>query len=108
MIPCILMQLICCHTNLQRLKYMLAADVQPIYIHHFDQWPNQPFDPKIEDGEFLGRGVDDNKGNLLMALQVSAVMAFDHVQHLCLNKAHNMSQNLLCAHILIMDAVRRQ
>lgn len=53
---------------------MLAADVQPIYIHHFDQWPNQPFDPKIEDGEFMGRGVDDNKGNLLTALQVSALL----------------------------------
>ena len=50
---------------------MLPADVQPIYINHFDQWPHKPFDAVIEDGDFMGRGVDDNKGNLLMALQVS-------------------------------------
>ncbi|KAK9908513.1 hypothetical protein WJX75_008994 [Coccomyxa subellipsoidea] len=58
-------------------------DVQPIYIHHIDQWPNQPFDPKIEDGEFLGRGVDDNKGNLLMALQ--AVEAYLKTEELPVN-----------------------
>ncbi|CAL8463240.1 g2774 [Coccomyxa elongata] len=30
-------------------------DVQPIYVHHFVQWTHKPFEPAIEDGDFIGR-----------------------------------------------------
>lgn len=51
--------------------WVCPADVQPIYVHHFVQWTHKPFEPAIEDGDFIGRGVDDNKGNLLIAVQLS-------------------------------------
>lgn len=39
-------------------------DVQP--AEPFDQWTNSPpFDPKIRKGKIYGRGVADNKGNII-------------------------------------------
>ncbi len=38
-------------------------DVQP--AEPFDQWTSPPFDPEIREGKIYGRGVADNKGNII-------------------------------------------
>lgn len=42
-------------------------DVQP--PDPLDEWTTQPFDPTERDGVLYGRGVSDNKGNLMARLQ---------------------------------------
>ncbi len=44
-------------------------DVQP--VEQLQQWYQPPFEPTIREGHFQGRGVDNNKGGLLMAVHVS-------------------------------------
>ncbi len=41
-------------------------DVQP--VDPLDLWENSPFDPFVRDGRFIGRGVADDKGQLVMHL----------------------------------------
>ena len=38
-------------------------DVQP--AEPFDQWTSLPFEPEIREGKIYGRGVADNKGNII-------------------------------------------
>lgn len=45
-------------------------DVQP--VDPLGLWDDPPFEPRIRDGMFWGRGVDDDKGGLLGAVHVSA------------------------------------
>lgn len=45
-------------------------DVQP--VDPVEVWDNPPFEPKVQDGYFLGRGVDDDKGGLLQVKRVVA------------------------------------
>ena len=45
-------------------------DVQP--ADPFDLWIKPPFEPYIKDGKFWGRGVSDDKGGLLLPIQVRA------------------------------------
>jgi acetylornithine deacetylase/succinyl-diaminopimelate desuccinylase-like protein len=47
--------LVCCH-----------YDVQP--VDPLDLWETAPFDPFVRDGRFVGRGVADDKGQLVMHL----------------------------------------
>ena len=42
-------------------------DVQP--VDPLDLWTNSPFDAKLVNGEFLGRGANDDKGGLLQPVQ---------------------------------------
>ena len=42
-------------------------DVQP--VDPLELWHTQPFDTQLVDGEFLGRGVNDDKGGLLQPIQ---------------------------------------
>ena len=42
-------------------------DVQP--VDPLDLWSNAPFDAKLVNGEFLGRGISDDKGGLLQPVQ---------------------------------------
>ena len=42
-------------------------DVQP--VDPLELWHNKPFDAKLVDGEFLGRGAADDKGGLLQPIQ---------------------------------------
>ena len=39
-------------------------------VDPLELWDTQPFQPVIRDGKFWGRGVDDDKGGLLTALEV--------------------------------------
>lgn len=50
---------------------MPSADVQPYYVGYAQLWTYQAFDIRLEKGWFHGRGVNDPKGNLLMAIHVS-------------------------------------
>jgi acetylornithine deacetylase/succinyl-diaminopimelate desuccinylase-like protein len=47
-------------------------DVQP--AEPLELWTSPPFEPAIRDGKIYGRGVDDNKGNLVSRL--AAIRAF--------------------------------
>ncbi|MFW9905715.1 MAG: M20/M25/M40 family metallo-hydrolase [Candidatus Thorarchaeota archaeon] len=38
-------------------------DVQP--AEPFDQWTSPPFEPEIREGKIYGRGIADNKGNII-------------------------------------------
>lgn len=42
-------------------------DVQP--VDPLELWHNKPFDAKLVNGEFLGRGAADDKGGLLQPIQ---------------------------------------
>src|SRR5881275_607504 len=42
-------------------------DVQP--PDPLDEWSTPPFEPTVRDGFLFGRGVSDNKGNLIARLQ---------------------------------------
>ena len=42
-------------------------DVQP--VDPLELWNNKPFDAKLVNGEFLGRGAADDKGGLLQPIQ---------------------------------------
>ena len=42
-------------------------DVQP--VDPLELWRTQPFDAKLINGEFLGRGAADDKGGLLQPIQ---------------------------------------
>ena len=44
-------------------------DVQP--VDPLNLWSRPPFDISLKDGHFHGRGVDDDKGGLLLPIQVS-------------------------------------
>ena len=44
-------------------------DVQP--VDPLALWEAPPFEPRVEGGKFWGRGVDDDKGGLLGAVNVS-------------------------------------
>jgi acetylornithine deacetylase/succinyl-diaminopimelate desuccinylase-like protein len=46
-------------------------DVQP--VDPLKLWESPPFEPKIKEGYFWGRGVDDDKGGLLQAVHVSGI-----------------------------------
>ena len=43
-------------------------DVQP--VDPLSLWNQPPFDISLKDGHFHGRGVDDDKGGLLLPIQV--------------------------------------
>jgi acetylornithine deacetylase/succinyl-diaminopimelate desuccinylase-like protein len=47
-------------------------DVQP--VDPLDQWETSPFDPFVRDGRFVGRGVSDDKGQLVMHLSALEAM----------------------------------
>lgn len=47
----------------QTLLFYDHYDVQP--AEPFDQWTSPPFDPEIREGKIYGRGVADNKGNII-------------------------------------------
>jgi acetylornithine deacetylase/succinyl-diaminopimelate desuccinylase-like protein len=52
--------------NLNKPKTLLFYnhyDVQP--AEPLDQWLSPPFDPEIREGKIYGRGVSDNKGNII-------------------------------------------
>ena len=43
-------------------------DVQP--VDPLNLWDQPPFEASLKDGYFHGRGVDDDKGGLLLPIQV--------------------------------------
>jgi acetylornithine deacetylase/succinyl-diaminopimelate desuccinylase-like protein len=47
-------------------------DVQPVDPR--DQWETAPFDPFVRDGRFVGRGVADDKGQIVMHLSALEAM----------------------------------
>ncbi len=47
-------------------------DVQP--VDPLDLWETSPFDPFVRDGRFVGRGVADDKGQLIMHLAAIGAM----------------------------------
>ena len=47
-------------------------DVQP--VDPPELWHNKPFDAKLLNGEFLGRGASDDKGGLLQPIQAVEAM----------------------------------
>ena len=81
-------------------------DVQPAVP--LDLWRSPPYDPAVRDGAVFARGVDDNKGHLLLRIQaVEAYRALNgelplRVRFLIEGEEESGSSNL--ARILALDA----
>ena len=81
-------------------------DVQPAVP--LDLWRSPPYDPAVRDGAVFARGVDDNKGHLLLRIQaVEAYRAIHgdlplHVRFLIEGEEESGSTNL--ARLLALDA----
>ncbi|MHA1425005.1 MAG: M20/M25/M40 family metallo-hydrolase [Candidatus Helarchaeota archaeon] len=56
-------------------------DVQP--VDPVEDWVSPPFEPEIREGKLYGRGVEDNKGNIIA--RIFAIKAFQAVYQLPLN-----------------------
>jgi len=48
-------------------------DVQP--PDPLERWKSKPFEPEVRDGRLYGRGVSDNKGPMLIPLEVAQALA---------------------------------
>ena len=81
-------------------------DVQPAVP--LDLWRSPPYDPAVRDGAVFARGVDDNKGHLLLRIQaIEAYRATSgdlplHVRFLIEGEEESGSSNL--ARLLALDA----
>ncbi|NVM52858.1 MAG: M20/M25/M40 family metallo-hydrolase [Candidatus Helarchaeota archaeon] len=50
-------------------------DVQP--VDPIEEWVSTPFDPEIREGKLFGRGVEDNKGNIIA--RIFAIKAYQDI-----------------------------
>lgn len=50
-------------------------DVQP--VDPLDHWNSPPFEPEVKEGKLYGRGVEDNKGNIIA--RIHAIRAYESI-----------------------------